>query len=268
MSTRHNPLHRLPTERLRFVRLPSRGLVLGAIAAVIWFAVGTHAVMAAEPIRVLLTVGGHGFQEKEFFAMWDSLPGIRYEKAVLPEEADRLAPGLETKFDVIARYDMVPAFSPKQRENFVALLERGIGLVALHHNLGAHRNWPEYRKIIGGAYLFEPLKIDDQTYGPSTYSHGEDLHVTIAATNHPITQGLKAFTIHDEAYKNYYLAESVQLLLKTDTAVNDPSIAWTTHYGNSRVVYLQLGHDSLAWRHPMYPELLVRSIRWAAEGTK
>ncbi|GAB6165809.1 hypothetical protein JCM19992_18090 [Thermostilla marina] len=200
--------------------------------------------------------------------MWDALPEIRYEKAVLPQEADRLSPGLEKQFDVIVRYDMVPEFTPKQREQFVALLERGIGLVSLHHNLGAHRNWPEYRKIIGGAYLFQPLKEGDKTYGPSTYSHGEDLHVMIAAPEHPITRGLKAFTIHDESYKNYYLAETVKLLLKTDTAVNDPSIAWTTHYGKSRVVYLQLGHDKLAWQHPMYPELLVRSIRWAAEETK
>ena len=35
-------------------------------------------------LRVLLTYGGHDFQEKEFFAMWDALPGVSYTKAPLP----------------------------------------------------------------------------------------------------------------------------------------------------------------------------------------
>ena len=99
---------------------------------------------------MLLTVGGHDYEEAPFYAMWNSLPGITWTKIVLPKQGDMLKPGLEKQFDVIAMYDLCPGLKPEQQEAFLALLKKGIGLVALHHNLGAHANWGEYRKIIGG----------------------------------------------------------------------------------------------------------------------
>ena len=41
--------------------------------------------------------------------------------------------------------------------------------------------------------------------------------------------------------------------------------AWTNHYGKSRIVYFQAGHDAEAWKHPSFQEILERSIRWAAQ---
>src|SRR5580658_4480723 len=130
-------------------------------AAVCLLACGflTCGAAGAEPpaakIRVLLTYGGHGFEEKPFFAMFDALPDVRYTKAQLPQSAGLLKPGLEKDYDVIVRYDMVAKFAPEQEKAFVALLHRGIGLVALHHNLCAHSKWPEYTKIIGGKYCYD-----------------------------------------------------------------------------------------------------------------
>ncbi len=62
---------------------------------------------AAKKIRVLLTYGGHDFEEKPFFAMFDALPDVQYTKAPLPQSAGLLKPGLEKDYDVIVRYDMV-----------------------------------------------------------------------------------------------------------------------------------------------------------------
>src|ERR1700692_1277215 len=84
-------------------------------------------------LRVLLTYGGHDFQEKEFFAMWDALPGVTYTKAPLPQSADLFKPGLEKDYDVIVLYDMVKSLSPTQREGLIELLKKGIGVVSLHH---------------------------------------------------------------------------------------------------------------------------------------
>lgn len=222
---------------------------------------------AEEPIRVLLTFGGHGFEEEPFYAMFDALPGVVYETAVLPDDAELLKPGLEEKFDVIVRYDMVPGISPEQREAFRALLERGIGLVALHHNLAAHPRWPEYRKIIGGAYLVAETEIDGVRHEPSTYSHGEVLSVHVAEPEHPITRGLEDFTIHDETYHGYYTSPRVKVLMTTDSPKNDPEVAWVTRYAKSRVFYLMLGHDSESWKHPAYPKTLLQGIRWASGRT-
>src|SRR5271166_2095552 len=103
-----------------------RIFALACLAAVL-----TSFSARAEPpqgkLRVLLTFGGHDFQEKEFFAMWDALPGVSYTKAPLPHSADLFKPGLEQDFDVIVFYDMVNKISPAQQRGLMALLDRGIG---------------------------------------------------------------------------------------------------------------------------------------------
>ncbi len=219
---------------------------------------------AAKKIRILLTYGGHDFEQKQFFAMFDAMPDVTYTKAELPKDAGLLKPGLEKDYDVIVRYDMVPGIKPAEQEAFVALLQKGIGLVALHHNMGAHPDWAEYRKIIGGKFFTKPGEPDGKEHGLSGWAHGGDLKVTVADKEHPITKGVKDFQILDETYNKYYVAPDVKVLLKTDNPNNDPDIAWVTKYGKSRVFYFMLGHDHLAWENPAYPKILVQGIRWAA----
>jgi type 1 glutamine amidotransferase len=219
----------------------------------------------AQPVRVLLTFGGHGFEQEAFFGMFDDLDGVVYTKAELPKDARLLHPDLRKTTDVVVMYDMVPKISADQQKAFLALLNQGIGVVSLHHNLGAHRDWDEYVRVIGGKFVFQDEVLEGTPYTKSTWSHGEDLRVQVVAPEHPITRGIKDFTIHDESYGGFYTASGVQVLLKTDHPKNDPELAWTTTYGNSRVFYLMLGHDHLAWENPSFVRLLRQGILWAAE---
>jgi type 1 glutamine amidotransferase len=219
---------------------------------------------AAGKIRVLLFVGGHAFDEKPFFAMFDRMTDVTYTVAHMPKDASLLKPGLETQYDVLVMYDMTGSITPDQQKAFIALLNTGIGFVPLHHNLGAHRNWDEYRKMIGGKYVFNDGVIDGQACTKSSYAHDQDMNVTIVDPEHPITKGLKDFQIHDETYKDFYTAPNTKVLLKTDHPKNDPELAWVHTYGKSRVFYLMLGHDAKAYQNPAYPELIHRGIRWTA----
>lgn len=216
-------------------------------------------------IRVLLTVGGHGYEEAPFYAMWDSLPGVKWTKIELPKQADLLKPGLEKQYDVIAMYDMCPGFTPEQQKAFIALLKRGIGVVSMHHNLGGHQKWDEFRKIIGGKFCIADSEIDGTVVKQSTWDHDQDVNVAVVDQKHPITKGIKDFQIHDETYGGCWISPDVKVLLKTDHPKNKPGpVAWVTRYGNSRVAYIMLGHDSKAWKNPNYPKLLVQAIQWAA----
>jgi len=239
-------------------------LLFAVVAAVVAAQAVAEEPKADGKIRILLTFGGHGFQQEPFFAMFDRMANVEYTKAPMPQSADLLKPGLEKQYDAVVMYDMVGKITPEQQKAFVALLGEGIGVVSLHHNMGAHRDWDEFRKIIGGKFIFQPCEIDGQQYAKSGWSHGEDLEVTVADKEHPITRGLKDFKIHDETYNNYYTAPDVKVLLKTDHPKNDPELAWVKDYGKSRVFYFMLGHDAVAWKNPMYPEILARGIRWAA----
>ena len=239
-------------------------LLLGLLVAA-----GSHRAAAQEPakgkIRVLLTSGGHGFEEKAFFAMFDSFPDVVYTKAKMPQAAELLKSSLKKDFDVIVMYDMTPSFTPEQQKGFVELLNAGVGLVSLHHNIGAHQEWEEFRKIIGGIHIPREFTVDGKKYGPSGATDDQDIPVTVVDKKHPITAGMDDFTIHDETYHKYYTAPDVQVLLTTNHPKNEPPVAWVKQYGKSRVFYFMLGHGPTAWQNPNYPVILANGIRWVAE---
>jgi hypothetical protein len=248
--------------------LVSSMLALALLAGAVTASAAQRKPPAKAKIRVLLTFGGHGFEQEPFFAMFDRMPNVEYTKAEFPKAAELLRPGLEKDYDVIVMYDMVKGITPEQQKAFVELLGQGIGLVSLHHNMGAHRDWDLFPRIIGGKFFFAPTKIGGKEYPKSGWAHGQDIKVTIAGKEHPITKGLKDFEIHDEVYNNYYTAPKVKVLLKTDHAKNDPELAWAKRFGNSRVFYFMLGHDRHAYEDPNFREIVARGIRWAAGRKK
>lgn len=243
-----------------------RSVFLGALLLL-----GLPSIRAVEPavpgkVRVLVTYGGHDFEAKTFWAMWDALPGIVYTKAEMPKAADLLKPGLEKDFDVVVLYDQWQKTSPDQKKAFVELIKSsGVGLVSLHHNIGAHNDWDAFHEIIGGRYLREELKVGDKTFGPSKWRDDQDMRVTVADRQHPITQGVDDFEICDETYKNFYITPDAHVLLTTDHPLNDPPVAWVKQYGKSRVFYMMFGHGPKAWQTPAYSRLLANGIHWVAE---
>ncbi len=216
-------------------------------------------------LRVLVVTGGHAYEETQFYDMFAAMPDIKVTRAAYPEAAELLTPSLADKCDVIVFYDMwVKGITPEQQANFVALLNKGVGVVALHHTLAAHQNWPEYQRIIGGRYFTAPRKVDGKELPKSTFQHGVDMKIAIADGQHPITRGMKPFEIHDEAYAGFETDPEATVLLTTNHPKSNKEIAWVKTYGNSRVLYLQLGHDHFAYENPDFARLVARGIRWSA----
>lgn len=218
----------------------------------------------AKKANVLVITGGHGFEREPFFQMFKDNPDIAFTAA---EHAKGGATAWErddlTNFNAVVLYDMVPAISEAQKEKFLSLFKRGTGLVVLHHALASFQAWPEYERIIGGLY---PLAKKGQPASsvPSGYQHGVDLTVTVADKVHPITTGLSDFSIHDEIYWGYRVGADVHPLLTTPHPKSGNPLMWTRLEGQSRVVYLQLGHDHAAYENPAFRQLVARSIAWAA----
>jgi type 1 glutamine amidotransferase len=239
--------------------------VLSLAAFTLPWSAGSGGTAPTEKTRTLIITGGHDYEQKQFYAMFDAMEDVAYEKAVFPAAIDLLEPTLKKRFDAIVLYDMwAKGFAPKEQEAFVDLLESGIGVVALHHTLAAHQAWPEYKKIIGGKYRIADRTVNGKTVPKSTYHHDQDIDVTVADREHPITRGLSSFRIHDETYHDFEVEPTVKVLLKTDHPRSTPQIAWAKTYAKSRVVYIQLGHDHHAYEHPTYRTIVARAIRWAA----
>ena len=219
---------------------------------------------AEEPTRkILILTGGHDFEGKEFYEMFDAMPGVVYEKAELPGDMDLLAPGLEEKYDAVVSYDMNRfSITDEQRENFDRLLQVGMPLVVFHHSIGGYTDWPKYIEIAGGAFSFEAMEIDGKTWPASEYYHDVKIEIVVADKNHPITRGVDDFQIHDETYKYVYIRPGVHVLLTTENPLATPEVAWVHRYGNSPVFTIMLGHDRHAYENENLRKLLAQGIEW------
>ena len=127
-------------------------------------------------------------------------------------------------------------------------------------------DWPKYREILGGVYLFAPTEIDGKRHKKSGYKHYKATDFQIAAGAHPVTRGLKPFTISGdtETYSGCYVSDDAKVLVTTDQKESNAEQAWAHAYGKSRVVYILPGHGPAAYKTPEFQKLLARSLVWAA----
>jgi type 1 glutamine amidotransferase len=213
------------------------------------------------PVRVLLITGGHDFDRENFEILLSRLPIVYthvehpYAHAML--RADKIAP-----YDVVLLYDMPRYISEEAQQDFIAMLERGIGLVVLHHAFCSYDFWPEYTKIVGGRYHHYPWTKNGVEQPPSTFTYGVTMQIRVEDRNHPVTKGITDFEIFDEAYGGTEILPTVHPLLSTDSEYSAPLVAWTNEYGNSRIVTLTLGHDRRAWENPSFIQVLSQAILW------
>ncbi len=215
------------------------------------------AALGKSPVRLLVVTGGHDY-ETSFYTLFEGYPDLVWDHATSNKEAFKQ--NIVPKYDVLLLYDMSQDLDDKGRENLRAFVESGKGLVVLHHAVADYQAWPWWSKeVVGGRYL---VQKEGDTPG-STYKHDEELRV-FPVTEHPITAGLGPFNLTDETYKGMWISPAAKVLLKTDNPTSDGPVAWISPYDKSRVVCVQLGHDSKAHRNPAFREIIRRSIFWTA----
>lgn len=217
--------------------------------------------------RVLLITGGHGFEREPFLKIFTENKNIEFTHA---EHAKGTANAFEREdllnYDTVVLYDMPKGISEKQKARFLALLDKGVGLVVLHHALVSYQHWPDYERIIGGRYPEEDGKSG--VVSPDVgYQHDVELPVTIALKNHPVTAGLSDFTIHDEIYWGFRVAPDVVPLITTTLPKSGKPLGWHRMEGKSRIVYLQLGHGPEAYGNPNYRKLVAQAIEFVRRRT-
>jgi type 1 glutamine amidotransferase len=227
----------------------------------------SHKLAYGDPdkIDVAVVTGGHGFHPEEFFALFQGQDDLRCVEVPLTDDSEVFEDISEWNYDVVMLYNMTQNISQKRQDNFIRLLkDKGIGVVVVHHAQAAYQSWLEYHQIIGTAYIYFDVEIAGKLWPHCKCKGDQDIAVSIRDEKHPITRGMKDFTIHDETYKGRRWLEGNHVLLTTDHPDNDEPVAWTRQYGRSRVFNIQFGHDEKAYACPEYRDLIVRGIRWTA----
>ena len=237
---------------------------LAAATAAAFGAEGEKAPAAPGPIRTVILVGGHGYDTKNFDKAWSGHDDIQCE--VWPGKPWTIFDDIaDFKFDVIVMYTMAGGMTPQQRENLLALLKRGVGLVVWHHALANCQDWPDWVKIAGGQYVVKDLEKNGKKLPRSGFKHGVDLKMHIEDPKHPITRGMADFEIHDETYNKQTFDPDIHVLVSTDHPASDKPIAWVPKTGkDARVFTYQGGHDATAWTNEGHRRLLAQGIRWVA----
>jgi type 1 glutamine amidotransferase len=215
--------------------------------------------VSARKINVLVITGGHDFDRKSFFEMFDSFQDISYTELKQPEANIQLGTIDPRTFDMVVFYDMPKTITESEKANYYQLLKLGKGLLFLHHSQCSYQNWDGYKTIVGGKYHEEKNAPES-----STYQHDVTFTVKIFNPKHPVTKGIKDFEIVDEVYGNTEVLPGVTPLLSTEHPQSSKLIGWTHKIENSRIVYIQPGHDKNSWFNPNYQKLIRQAIEFAA----
>jgi type 1 glutamine amidotransferase len=209
-------------------------------------------------IKVLILTGGHAFKAEPFFKMFDDNSEITWTADKQIKSAEAYERDDLFSYDVVVLYDSPTNITDTQKARFLALFDKGIGVIVLHHAYLSYPMWSEFERIAGGKYVY---MREEMTNGitTSTYKGNVEIPVTVVAKNHPITAGLSDFTLHDELYYNMHMVGSVTPLLKT----GDELLAWTRTEKKSRIVGIIVGHG--CYEDANFRQLLTQSIRWSAK---
>jgi hypothetical protein len=211
-------------------------------------------------VKTAVITGGHSFQVIEFHELFRSLPGIDAYIQHL-DEFSSSSEEVRDSYDALCFYFMpresptdeaLPWWAGKPKAALERIGQTEQGIVVLHHAILAYPEWPLWSELVG---------IRDRDFD---YFHDERIVISPTPIEHPITEGLSAWTMIDEAYDMADAGEGSEILLTTDHPKSMTSLAWTRSFGKARVFCDALGHDNQAWEHSSFRTVLERGIQWVA----
>jgi len=220
---------------------------------------------SAKPIRAVVVTGGHAFDPKAFPKLFEGHPDIVCEFKPQKDDSEIFEDVADWPYDVVVLYNMTQKIQEKRRQNFLGLLDRGVGLIVLHHAVAAFQDWPEFEKIAGTRYYLKETVVDGVTHPRGAYREGVDFTIHVEDAEHPITKGLADFQVHDEGYRNQTSAPDNHLLLSTDSPTSEKPIAWVRTYKNARVFCTVIGHGPQVFTSEPFRRVMARAIRWTAK---
>jgi type 1 glutamine amidotransferase len=253
--------------------------------------------------HVLVVSGGHPFAEEPFRELFAADDGIDCTHAQVPAAREWFHPERANTWDAMVCYDM-QGFEFRKPElpklltppadyaaGVAELLERGQGIVFLHHAMSAWPTWPLWAEVVGGRWNYVPSELDGKQWPASGYTREIEHHITCLDPSHPICAGLEdGFDITDEIYLNPVLEGTFTPLLKSNYPMKSENffsgelamrdrlydnegwshpdgagyMGWVKTAGNSPIVYLQCGHGPSAYGNAGFRRLLGNAIRWVA----
>ncbi|TYA69842.1 ThuA domain-containing protein [Seonamhaeicola marinus] len=226
--------------------------------------VAVQSSFAQNDTNVLVVRGGHPYDTPDFENMCESLEGIKVDLVLDAHFKSMKLDKIKDSYDAILFLNQNKYYEESKgtKEKYVNLTNAGVGMVFLHFTLSSQPNWDEYHEIIGGKWFLG--KFTPEKSKRSTYFIDRKVDIKVADKKHPVTKGLKDFTLTDVFYGNIYLRDGVHVLLDSDNEDLAP-IAWTQKYNNSKVVYIIPGYSKKAFGNPSYKKLVANALTYVGK---
>jgi len=211
----------------------------------------------SEKIKIAVIVGAHPYNVQAFQDVFTA--NEKFEAYVQSLEIFTCSSKEQREsYDVLVFYHMyMETPTPESAWNGIKtnaleqLGETNQGILVLHHALLAHPEWQPWSDICG---------IDNREF---KYHIGETVDYQIKKI-HPITEGVRDFTMTDETYTMNEPGSDSEILVATAHKPSMETILWTKKHKNSRVVCYESGHDAAAYNNENFRKLLYNSILWLA----
>jgi type 1 glutamine amidotransferase len=175
----------------------------------------------------------------------------------------------------LKRYDLVivgwnnavttETLTTSQENHLLEAIESGTGLAAWHGAGAAFRASLRYHMVLGGSFVEHPAGEGF----PHPYM------VNVRDRNHPVSQGVEDFEVRSEQY--YMQVDPNNHVLAETTFDGNPfpwlkgnksPVAWVKNWGDGRVFYHSIGHDTGNLSDPNVRRLTKQGLQWAVRGAK
>ena len=215
-------------------------------------------------MKALVVYGGwDGHQPKEVAAIYSSLLERNGFAVTVSDTLDAYATEDLSTYRLIVPIWTMGTITPEQLNPLLAAVKGGVGLAGCHGGMcDSFRAETEYQFMTGGQWVSHPG------------DNGVTYTIDIRVPDHFITSGSpNTFTVVSEQYY-MHVDPAVHVLATTRfpvadgphvrNGVVDMPVVWTKWYGDGRVSYNGLGHDTTVVSQPEVLRLLERGCLWAA----
>ena len=142
------------------------------------------------------------------------------------------------------------ALLDEEVRGLVDWVQAGGALLAVHCATVVGESNPELGRLLGGRFISHPAPFIFTVYP--------------LLEEHPITQGVQAFDVHDEFYIQHYDPAVTMHMIALHQGVAHPMV-WSKLEGAGRVAHIALGHFPEVWTLPPYQRLMIQTAHWLTE---
>lgn len=134
--------------------------------------------------------------------------------------------------------------------DFEAYIQNGGGMLVVHSGLSFNeKDQPDYTALVGAGFVNHPPRCT------------VDLH--IEQPDHPITEGVKDFTIRDEHYELKMCCDDYDVFMTSSSEKGGTQNAgYTRVIGDGRLCAISPGHTLDVWENPSFIRLITNAMEW------